>query len=230
MTISVVCWLWNPPGWTPRYSAEHVNALARMVDWHYDGPHRFVCVTNRPDGIDPTIEIVPDDGDFAALKSPEGTGMPACYRRLRMFRPDAARWFGDRFVSLDLDVVLTGNVGPLWDRSEDVVLYRDPLFPGQINGSMILLRAGARPQVWNDFDPERSPEAARVALLRGSDQAWISHCLPDEARWDRRDGVYSYRVELAGKAPPPDARLVVFHGNPKPWTATAPWIREYWRP
>ena len=228
--LSVVCYLWRraaPGGYTPA----HVDRLARMVARRYRRPHRFVVVTNDPGPFADGIEVVPDACDFAALRSPEGLSMPACYRRLRLFHPDAGAIFGPRIVALDLDVVLTGDVAPLWDRPEPVVLYRDPLFSAQANGSMLLLRTGTRPHVWATFDPERSPALAYAAGYRGSDQAWISYALPDAPRWDTRDGIYSFRRHVAAGAPAPSTRAVIFHGNPKPWDAgpqRLAWVREHW--
>lgn len=158
--------------------------------------------------------------------------MPSCYRRLRLFHPDARSWLGERVVALDLDVVLVDDVAPLWDRDEDVVLYRDPLRPGQANGSMVLHRTGTRPQVWERFNPRTSPAKARRAGFRGSDQAWLSFCLPDAPRWDESDGVFSYRRHIAETGGlPVGARAVTFHGRPKPWEKVAqqlPWVRSAW--
>lgn len=217
--LTVVTWLWRSPNYRTIFTAAHVNALARMVARHYRAPHKIVCVTNHPEGIDPAITIVADTEDFADIASPHGGTSPSCYRRLRLMHPDAARWFGERFVSIDLDCVITADLRPLWDRSDEFVIWRDPLYPKQYCGSMLLMSAGARPQAWTQFN-RGSPAAARVAGFRGSDQAWLSYCLPGEATWSRADGVYSYRVDCANGYPP-DARVVFYHGKVKPWDSEA---------
>ena len=191
-----------------------------MVARHYRKPHKFKCVTDDPKGINSDIEIIPDWKDFADLPSPSGNRNPSCYRRLRMFHPEIGSVFGARFVSLDLDMVITGDLTPVWDRPEDIVLVGDTNPRTYFNGSMILMTAGARPQVWTTFDPKKSIAAARVAGHFGSDQATISHCLgPKEAKWTTADGVYSYRnhIESNGNALPADARVVICHGARDPW-------------
>jgi len=224
--LTVITYLWSTGG-RRKYNAAHVNALARQVARHYARPHRFVCVTNDAAGIDPAIGVMPDIEDFASLRSPHGAAFPACYRRLRLFHPDAAQWYGERFVALDLDVVLTGDVAPLWDRPEPFIAYRDPLHPTQICGSMFLLAAGALPVVWEGFNPARSPALARAAGFRGSDQAWISFCARGCPTWGPEDGVYSYRKHIALRGALPDgARVVVFHGSPKPWDVPHAWARH----
>ncbi len=224
--LNVVTWKWARKGYRSTFTAAHVNALARMVGRHYARPHRVLCVTNDAYGIDPAITIIPDDEDFASVLSPHGSTHPSSYRRLRMWRHDAARWFGERFVSIDLDVVAVGDLAPLWDRTEDVVLYDDPLYPGrQYCGAMQLIAAGARPQVWDDFDPLKSPSVARRAGKRGSDQAWLSYKIPGEATWGPQDGVYSYRKHLVGGLLPDDARMTIWHGNRDPWhKPQLPWV------
>ena len=232
--ISVVCWKWKPAqGYRSTFGPETVNVLRRMVAKHYPHPHRFLCVTDDPAGIHPDVEVVPIWNDFSDLPSPHGGKNPSCYRRLRMFHPDASQWFGERFVSLDLDAVITGDVSPLWNRSEPFVMWGDTNRTTFYNGSMVLMTAGARRQVWDDFNPTTSPAEAKAAGQFGSDQAWISYRLgPGEATWSTLDGVYSYRMHLQQRQElPPYARIVFFHGQVDPWSPAAqskPWVRQHY--
>jgi hypothetical protein len=200
-----------------------------MVRRHYARPFRAICVTDEPEGIAPDIEIVRGWNDFADVPSAHGHGAVSCFRRLRAFHPDAWEELGERFVCIDLDTVIVADVTPLWDRDEDAVFWQDPLYPHQYCGSMMLLRAGSRPQVWERFDPDRSPQIARSADFMGSDQGYISWMLPDMAKWTRADGVYSYRVDCKGGLPK-DARIVFFHGKPKQDAPGLPaWVGEHYR-
>lgn len=237
--LTVVCWRWQPPpGYRSTFGPETVNVLRRMVARHYQAPHRFVCVTDQTDGLDPEVEVVPAWNDHARIASPHGRKNPSCYRRLRAFSPDIAETFGERFVSLDLDCVIVGDLRPLWDRPEDFVMWGDTNSqPGSYyNGSMFLLRAGARPKVWQDFDPETSPQIAMKAGCFGSDQGWISYCLgPGETKWSKADGVYSFRNDFRlpqRRDLPADARIVIFHGSDDPWAmhvqADHAWVRRAW--
>lgn len=230
--LSIVTWLWQAPGYRSTFGPAAVNALARGIRRHYARPHRFICVTSQRDGIDQDVEIVPPWDDFVGLRSPHGAEYPACYRRLRGFHPDIAAAFGPRFVSLDLDMVPVADLVPLWDRPEPFVGLRDPFWPKQYNGSMYLLQAGARAQVWRDFNPATSPAIAKAAGFKGSDQAWISYRIPGEPVWGTEDGVASYRKDIgpAGVLPS-GARLVSFHGAIKPWDQVAQgldWVRRAW--
>lgn len=233
---SVVCWRWKPqPGYRSFYGPATVNTLKAMVRRHYPHPHRFICVTDEWKGIDPDVEIRPAWNDFARVPSPHGGRNPSCYRRLRLYHPDAAQWFGNRYVSLDLDVVITGDLTPLWHRPEDVVYWGDtnPMKGSHYNGSMQLVRAGSRPQLWTDFEPAVSPKKSKANQCWGSDQGWISYRLgPGEAKWTKADGVYSLRNHLQNTSElPPNATVVVFHGAIDPWSPQAnrwPWIRQHY--
>lgn len=233
---TIVCWKWTPaPGYRSTFGPDTVNTLRAMVARHYPHPHRFLCVTDNAEGLDPRVEILQDFGDFADLPSPHGGKNPSCYRRLRLFHPEAAQWFGARFVSMDLDCVIARDVTPLWDRPEDFVMWGDTNPRTTFNGSMVLMTAGARSQVWERFDPATSPAQAKASGCWGSDQGWISFVLgKGETRWNRADGVYSFRNDIQRdmRRLPSDARIVFFHGSQDPWGSYAqtncPWVREHY--
>lgn len=242
--LTVVCWLWRQRERPAPFGPWHVNTLAAMVARHYRRPHRFVCITDRPEAIDTRhVEIVPLWPSYGEIPNPSGPRAPSCYRRLRLFADDAAKLVGPRFVSLDLDTVILDDMTPLWDRPEDFVIWGGPAVEDSIgvslgywyNGSMWLHRAGTRTFVWDEFDPIDSPVAAYLAGARGSDQAWMTYRLgPGEATWNDADGVASYRVHIRehGGRLPSGTRIVMFNGRVKPWSPEAqalPWVQEHWR-
>jgi hypothetical protein len=233
--LSVVCWRWQPqPGYRSEYSPETVNTLKRMVRRHYPDPHRFICVTDDPVGLDPDVEVVPIWNDHAGLKNPHGAERPACYRRLKAFAPDIGDVLGPRFVSIDLDCVILGDLRPLWNRPEPFVGLQGTHARNVLNGSMFMLTAGAKPHVWQDFCPKNSPALARSKGYYGSDQAWMSFCLRGEPRWSYEDGVFVYRLHVvpAGGKCPEGARIVFFAGKKDPWSPDCQqldWVREHYR-
>lgn len=233
MSLTIVVFKWNTPGYRSKFEAEHVLVMRNMVQRHYSKPHRFVCITDDASGLD-EIETIPLWDDFKDVPSPHGRGNPSCYRRLKLFSPQIESLLGQRFVAIDLDTVITGSLSPLWDRPEDFVIWGETNPKSFYNGSMFMMTAGARAKVWDKFDPKESPRMALKAGRFGSDQGWISHVLgPHEATWGRTDGVYSYRVHVApmGRLPN-DARVVFFHGKEDPWgfkCQQVQWIRDNWR-
>lgn len=232
--FSVVCWKWHREGYRSKFTANTVNVLRKMVARNFAHPHRFICVTDDAEGLDRQVEVVSGWNDYAEVPSLHGNGNPSCYRRLRMFSRDAGDTFGKRFVSIDLDCVIVDDMKPVWLRDDDFVIWGDTSPRTFYNGSMVLMTAGARPQVWEDFDPKKSPAKAFAAGMWGSDQAWISHRLgPNEKKWTKADGVYSFRneVQRMGGHLPKGARVVMFHGVFDPWAPgpqQIPWVKRNW--
>lgn len=229
----------------PDYTAGHVNRLASMVSRHLRMPHEIVCVTDRPEGIDGGIRIVPLWDDLR--------NYGRCFVRLKAFSPEMRDIIGERFVSLDLDTVIVGELDPLFDRPEPFVIWSDPSRLLPYCGSQWMLTAGYAPQVFEQFDYEIWKMLKPERNWHGSDQAWMAHTLPGTATWGRGDGVYSFRLDIMkhrgvelmpGRfkrmvdrwgAPklPKNARIVHFHGLYDPsqnyLRECVPWIEEHWR-
>ncbi len=237
LTVNTVAtFKWTPmPGYRSEFTAAAVNTLKAMTDRHYRSPHEFVCVTDDARGLDPSIRVVPLWQDHATVPAPQGGKNPSCYRRLKVFSREIEAVLGKRFVVMDLDMLITGDLAPLWDRPEDFVMTGDTNPKTHYNGSMILLTAGTRAKVWETFDPLTSPRLAAKAGHYGSDQAWISYCLgKGEAIWTRTEGVYSFRNHLAlhRNRLPHGTKVVNFHGLRKMWSPNVshiPWIQEHYR-
>lgn len=236
--IRVVCWLWRDEGYRFnhlfRYGPDHVNRLRNMVRRHLTLDHEFVCITDDPSGIGPGIRIVPLWDDLRE--------MGGCYLRLKAFSEEMSGVIGPRFVSIDLDCVVTGSLDPLFRRTEDFVIWSNGFGKTPYCGSMFMMTAGARKEVWEEFDPASSPHSGKSLGYVGTDQAWISARLPGEATWTPRDGVLSrYHVgirhpkEKPAMRPclPDGARIVFMHGAVDPsqrglWKRHA-WISKHWR-
>lgn len=228
--ITILTWLWRQPHARAHYTAEHVNIWADMVRRNLAMPHRIACVTDIPKGIDSRVEIIAPPGDFMDVRSPLWTnGRPQCYRRLSMFRKDAGAIFGERFVCMDLDCVIGGALDPLFDRDEDLVLYKGTRPTRPYNGSMMLISAGCRPHVFDDFDREGALKSSAEFL--GSDQAWLAYRLGwGEATWDEDDGVRFYSGNLSADYGASDTRILFFPGKMKPWIARSlnSWVNDHY--
>lgn len=234
--LTFVTFKWKAPaGYRSSFGGAQVDTLARMIARHYQGPHRIVCVTDDASDItDPAVECFALWGDFSTLRNPSGGKNPSCYRRLRVFARNAGDWLGPRFCMIDLDAVILGDITPMFSGNHDFRVWRSTTPGNPYNGSLIYCRAGARPQLWEDFDAESTPVVTKRAGFYGSDQAWIGFRCPREQTWGPEDGVFSFRNDLqSGRLDPPaDARLVFFHGKTDPWSPAAqrlPWVQAHYR-
>lgn len=221
MTLAVVAWKWRG---TRDYTSAHVNVLARAISANLTVEHEFVCVTDDPKGLNRSIRPVPlPKFDHIKVRP----GFPSCYVRLHPFDPDFARQLGPRFLTIDVDAVITGSLDHLVKRDEDFVIWENTTKPGRIHyqGGLMLMNAGARPKVWEDFRGEESRDLTASLGLVGSDQAWITHCLyPGEASWTHADGL-AYREDCRNGKPPKWACMVQITGRLKPWH---PGFRFHW--
>lgn len=211
--LTVLTWYWKQPGGRSEYTAEHVNIWADMVRRNLSLPHEIACVTDLPDGIDSSIKIITPPRDFEDWRIPSwGPDRPQCLRRIAMFGPRAGDLFGERFVCMDLDCVVTGELDSLFSGEEDFRIYQGTA-PGRFyNGSMMMIRAGSRPQVYDNFSIKGATEAGKKFI--GSDQAWIAYCLgPNERTWGPNDGVQWYKNSASVRG----AKIVFFPGSRKPW-------------
>lgn len=223
--ITLITWLWKQPSSRTSYTAVHVNILAAMIRRNCTLDFDFACVTDVPEGIDPSVRIITPPGFHDGLQTSRWKGgRPSCYRRLAIFRPDAADVFGgERIASIDLDTVIGDNIDAILSRPEDVVI-NGPSQSGPrwiFNGSLVMLTAGARPRVYTEFTPQKAEEASRRFV--GSDQAWLAYILgkgeatfnpPEVCRWGQ-----------AAEAP-----ILFFPGEVKPWDMLAhPWIARHYR-
>lgn len=228
--LTVLTWLWRQPQSRAGYDAENVNVWAAMVRRNLSLPHRLACVTDMPEGIDPSVEIIAPPGDFLDIANPRwANGKPQCYRRLAMYRRDAATIFGERFVCMDLDCVIGASLDPLFDRPDDLVLFKGTASGRPYNGSMQLITAGCRPQVFEDFNQAAALESG--SLYCGSDQAWLAHCLgAGEATWGEDDGVFWFNGKFRSQARA-RARVLFFPGKSKPWdlAKVEPYTRTHYR-
>lgn len=237
--IRVVFWLWRntgPKRDRVRYTIDHVRRARNMVQRNLSMEHEICLITDDPDAVPEGVRYIPLWDDGLREKG-------ACYVRLKAFAPEMRDIIGPRFVSIDLDCVIVGDLAPLFDRPDPFVIWRNPGVTRHC-GSMFMMEAGAFPEVWENFDPDdlrvvhkgdtshpggrfAHPRALDAGNVVGSDQAWISTMLPDAPQWTRHDGVLSLKTDLRWSRKPkfkqastvqlPDhARVVFFHGREDP--------------
>lgn len=212
--LHVGTWVWGS-----KYGREYVDRL-------FAGLHRHLA---QP--FTPWVFGVRDE-------DAHWTERPGCFARMRAFDPawQAANGVreGDRLVIVDLDVVVTGPLDPLFDRPEPFVILQgaNAANPCPYNGSLWMLRPGYRPDVWSDLTPEAVEALPRHAFP--DDQGWLAEKIPGAAGWRAgpASGVYAFAKPgwpAHSDVLPSDARLVAFpgHRDPSQFEHLA-WVKERW--
>lgn len=219
-----VCWLWRGRGFWKRtvpYDAGHVAVLTSMLRRH--GGHSLTCV---------------HDGSFELPAGVDGIRMPDSVAALPDYLPKVWAWspelhriIGERFASIDLDVVLLRDVAPELGGPEPVRLW-DQAKGEPYNTSLFALNPGFGYEVWGRMTPDRAADARAAAQRWTGDQSWVAHVMgPHLPTFGTRSGIIRYRPGMHRDAPPADARAMFFCGPfcPKTESEHAPWIRDHYR-
>lgn len=196
------------------YTPEHVQWLHSQLPPEAEA----VCFS---DSHIPGIKTIP-------LKE----NWPGWWAKLELFRPD----IDEDIFYLDLDTVITGDITILLSERR-LMMLSDFYHPNRAASGLMYIPREAKRDVWQRFihNPYRQMRIHRIA----GDQAFISRCL-DPLRWqDEYPGqVVSYKANVASAwmegytepfssgngELPDDARIVCFHGFPRPWEVELEWI------
>lgn len=209
--LNIITWHWGR-----KYDGAYVQRLRAGLDRHVQQPYKFGLFS--PEAEDEYL-----------------TKVPGCFCRLRIFDPEwqDKHHLEGRIAQIDLDTVITGPLDALFDRPEPFVILQgaNAANPCPYNGSLQMLRAGYRPDVWSDFSLKRAGEVPFYEFP--DDQGWLAHKLPDAAGWKAgsESGVYAFKKPgwPEGDALPKDARLVVFPGSRDPIRFThLDWVKRNW--
>ncbi len=221
--LTVCTWLWGN-----KYGKEDVAKLAASCRRHLKQPFRFVLntddFTKAPEGVEPW-----------AIRDLGLTTFKGCFARLRMFDPEWMEWLAiTELLCLDLDLIVTGPLDDLVNRPEKFLILQgaNAVNPCPYNGSVMMIRAGAHPEIWRDFNLDAAQRAPFHEFP--DDQGWIWHKVPDAAGWKAgpESGIYAFQKPgwPKGDALPSDARVVCFPGWREPSKFThLDWVKEHWR-
>ena len=203
--------------------------LQAGIQRHYKQPYRFVVFTDQ------TLKEAHAQTEIVPIPDPHLVDR-SCFCRLRLFDPDwqAAHRFDDRIINLDLDIILTGKLEPLFDRPESFLILQgvNATNPNPFNCSLFMIRPGHHREVWSEFSLEKAQHIKHDAFP--DDQGWIWHMLPEADGWrgGKASGIYAFQKPgwPGGTDLPADARMVVFFGKRKPEQfSQLPWMRDHWR-
>ena len=163
--------------WGTKYGPEYVNRLYAMVRRHLRGDFRFVCLTDRGEGVRAEVECLP----IPPLDLPPGSPERG-WTKLTTF--------SDTALFLDLDVVIVDDITPFFEEPGEFLIIHDWKRPWRITGNSSVYRftLGAHPEVLakfrREFDAIRqrfrneqaylSDEMHRKGLLKYWDDRWCA--------------------------------------------------------
>lgn len=146
---------------------------------------------------------------FGDADLPEG--VDGWFNKIYLFSNDAFP-AGERVLFLDLDSAIIGNIDDMGGYDGPLAMLSDFHFPWTSASGVMLWRAGDYEHIWTDWN------AAGRPLMRQGDQHWIRFCEPKAARiqglWP--GAIAGFKTDCKSGVPPPGARIVCWHGHPKP--------------
>lgn len=192
------------PG-SSEFKVEHVQALKRQID-KWAPLASFECLSD----VDvPGVETIPLEHKW-----------PGWWAKMNLFSPSIK---GD-FLFMDIDTVI---VGPLDDiaRVKKLTMLRDFYRDGKklkegLGGGLMYLTEEARSEPWYYFSSH--PASYMRTYARGEQHLLETYYLNSAARWQdvAPNQVVSWKVHCQNGMLL-DARIVCFHGKPRPWEVGA---------
>lgn len=212
MTATTVACVWKTGG---IYTASHVDRLKAQVERHAPTGTPFMCLS-----------------DFATYSTTSAMkhGWPGWWSKVELLNHEGP------ILYLDLDVNVIGDLGPLLEAAwrHDLVMARGfwgPDDPNEFNSSVMAWRFDAPSQLYDLFltDPDRFMEEGK-RRDRWGDQGFIAaHHKGQILAWqDKLPGmVCSYKRGALMGENLDDCRVLVSHGDPKPWATGGAdeWLR-----
>ena len=223
--LNIVTWFWGT-----KYSPKYVERLARGLRRGLMQSHRLVVMTDGRQVLSGYECHDINEQDLPLLN------VRGCFARLRMFDPDWQKKLsmqGERIVCVDLDTVITGNLDPLFDRVEPLVILQgaNSANPCPYTACLFMLQAGAHPELWQQFSLEAAEKIPKYEFA--DDQGWMHYLVPGAAAWNTgaESGVWSFRKRgwPSDDVLPSAARMVAFPGGRDPSQfVKLPWVRDHW--
>ena len=236
--------------WGTDYGADYVNRLYRGVMRNVAKPTRFVAFTDPIDGLDAGIEAKP----IPQIHLPPGL-KPGPWRKLALWAADLGGLEGD-VLFLDLDILVTGLIDPLFGHEPGKLCLVRNWTQGRKDGignsSVMRFRAGSAPHLVRDFEAD----AVAMSYRFDNEQIYVTKASGLPLSFWPPEWCPSFKHSLRPPWPlylfqppelPPEARIVVFTGHPRPdealrgawparWykkfyksTPPVPWIGDHWR-
>lgn len=235
--------------WGRVYGPDYVNVLHAACRANLTGPFRFVCLTDDATGFDRGIEAfpIPDIG----LTQAEWKA-PGVWPKLAIYVRDLHGLRG-RALFIDLDMAVMGPLDAMF-AEEAPFIFTDmgqdwrPSEPRVTGTCLFAFDIGAETQILDafladkakamrDFQNEQDFAGAHARGVAFWPSGWVISF--------KRHLVHRYSRDLIlpPRTPPVSAKVVAFHGDPRPrdllrrgvWgnfphlgRGPVPWLRNYW--
>ncbi len=200
--------------WGAEFGPEYPNRLAAAVDRHLTVPHRFVCFTEDPAGV---------EYETAPFGFPQ---LPGWWQKVWLF---SRVWRGP-MLYFDLDTLIVDSIDFVAERLDEFTILRGFYQPFRFGSGVMMIPKDFGQVVWREF--RKNPTWAMHYCGKLGDGHWMQLCLGERDRWqDLYPGRFvSYKVHCDKAGWPRGAAVVNFHGLPRTHQAAEvrPWVASAW--
>lgn len=177
------------------FTPDHVARLCAALDRYLPGVP-LTCLTDRPNEVqaDRVVRLATD--------------LPGWWAKMELFRPGL---FREGVLYLDLDTVIVGPLDFMNDWAGRTTCLSDFYRPLDVATGALLWTGDALSEAWRRFDPVA--DMGRFRLDHAMRQ-WLQGAARVQDMWPGR--FVSYKAHCRDRIVPPAARVVCFHGKPRP--------------
>lgn len=195
-----------------KYGPEYVERLRDMIsrNLEHGTAGQFECITDQPE-------------TFPGIVNQPAEDLGGWWSKMGLFIPH--RWpEGDRIWFFDLDTLITGPLDDILKYDGPFAALDDLVSPGSLQSSVMTWRAGECDDIWQRWVSDGMPTPA------GGDQVVIGQARPQFVRLQRQfpRSFVSYKMSCQYGIPH-GARVVCFHGEPRPHDVKSGWVPQVWK-
>lgn len=223
-----------------KYDWIYVERLYNMLKQNLSCDVKFHVFTESQRPV-PSHMIKHELIDWPGISGPR----KSWWYKMQMFDPSR---ISGQILYLDLDVIIVDQLDWLldldtryfWTIRDWKYLWR-PSWQG-VNSSVMYWNTVEFGKIWDEF---QTAGAIKIAGKYRGDQDFISDALAEKSkrffveswvlsyRWQVQDGgldpkTRKYRYPGAGSVLTPGAKILVFHGSPKPHEIIDPFVQNLW--
>ncbi len=237
--------------WGTLYSAEYVNVLYQACRDHITGDFRFVCLTNEAEGLSSEVEVHP----IPEIGLEHTHYYNGAWPKIGVFSEDLYGLSG-RCLFIDLDSVIVGNLDEMFEAPGSLVAMDSQPWKGKPGAprtmsSVFAFNIGELSWVVDRLRAERDALVAKYII----EQDYLHGEVPDIQYWPQ-PWIVSFKYHLRRplvvdrflepSPPPTTAKILAFHGLPRPIDLIRPpkgnwdrfphygsgpvsWMQAYWK-
>lgn len=176
-------------------------------------PGKFVCFTDDPAPYHSNIE-----------KRPLRLGLTGWWHKLYLFK-DGHFADGDKVIYIDLDTCITNGLDEIIKYDGRMAILRDFYRHDGLQSSVMIWPANTV-HIWDYWVSlgQPRPEGGDQTII----EQYLTHFKVDVLQDLFPRQFVSYKISAHFDIPP-DARMVIFHGEPRPHEVTHNWVPYIWK-